>query len=130
MGVNKCFKPCVGFHVLDLNDVSQGSCSIGSREVLQRDWVVVPFAFKLLLDAWQHTLEVNGGLSGRDPACGITVRDYSLLFELEYSLGRTKEEPKLTALLPLNATLATAFAKGMPFCLKKHDQRSVFKEAH
>ena len=75
VGVNKCFNPCVGLHVLDLDDVSQGSCSIGSREVLQRCWVVVPFPLELLLDVWQDTLEVDSGLSGRDLVYRITIRN-------------------------------------------------------
>ena len=117
MGIDESLIPRVDGIVLNLSDVGKSSTSIGASEVLQGRRMVVVFSLKLSLDFGQSAFQVNGGFGSRDTGCSEVVLSVpsGVCGQGVYLLGLTKEEPKVTTLLSLNATLATALAKGMPF---------------
>ena len=109
-----------GFAVIpDLHDVCEGDGTILLRDVFDLGRVPVVRSPELALSLGDCIGDGDGRCSGRDVGCGgdRSAEQYKGRMVRRDAQGSTNEDPKETTLLALlNATLATAFATGTPFC--------------
>ena len=117
--------------VLDLHNVCEGNRTILLRDIFDLGRVAVVRPPKLTLSFGDRIGGGDGRRGRGDVGCGQkrSAKQHKARITGHDVQGLTNEDPKETTLLALlNATLATAFATGIPFCEKRVRETTHYKD--